>query len=336
MGAGDREVQKTEGCMNSFLTLAQVRALLYQYVNPQDQYDPNFLIRLNQVRERLINAGTFSGCVIEGYFATDTDGFITLPPHAEALLAVDVRGWPTPIYSEFNRFTEVGPGLVLPDVQTGAPFFDLGGQFCTVSDIPAGSSGTIRTTLTVAGDAGNVSRYFGKDANGNEIVDAAGNAGENVTLVYPYADTVNTFSVLTRVQKQTSKGRQTVAWVSGSSVTTLAVYQTYETVPQYKRYQIGTVEEMDRYGNRTIAGKCKLRYLPIYAETDPVTPPSLGALKFGLQAILQEDGMADSNRTTALNFWQDAYRLCDQQHKAQRGAARRTLNWRKTSSRNVV
>jgi len=322
--------------MNSQLSLAQVRAVLFGYVNPANANDPLFLSRLNQARERIINAGTFPGCVVEGFFATDTNGSITLPPHAEALLAVDVRGWPTPIYSEFHRFTPVGPGLVRPEQQTGAPFFDLGGQVCTTSDIPEGSSGKIRTTITNAADAGNVNRYFGLDQSGNEIVDALGNRGENVTLVNPSVDTTHTFSVITNVQKQLSKGRQTVSWLDGTTPITLAVYQTYETNPLYKRYQIGTVTTDTTYGSRTIAGKCKLRYQPVIAETDLVIPDNMGALKFALLAILQEDGVSDSNRATAQNFWGDCFRLLDQQHKAQRGGARRTINWNKVSSRNVV
>jgi hypothetical protein len=320
--------------MISRTTVAMLRAALYQYVDPDDVNSPLFLPRLNEVRSEFIDGGLWKGCVRDCAYQTDTNGQITLAPEHQSLLALTVHRRPTPIFTEFHRYIDVGPGLVHKENQSGWPAYDIGDDFCTVVDIPAGSSGKLRTTLAATADAGKVNRYFGLDQNGNEIFDSSGNRGENVTMVFPFNDTVNIFSKLTGVQKQASAGRQTVGWIDGSTVTTLNVYEPYETMPLYHRYQIGTVTADTRYPEQTISCKVRLRYIPVYAETDFVIPDVTRAYKFGLLALLNEASPNDETRGTAERFLANAYAALDRQVGANEGGARHVLNWNRRPSRN--
>lgn len=321
--------------MISRTTVAMLRAALYQYVNPDDENDPAFLAAINEVSSEFIDGGLWKGCVRDCTYQTDTNGQITLAPRHGALLALTVHRRPTPIFTEFHRYIDVGPGLIHKDNQSGWPAYDLGDDFCTVVDIPADSSGKLRTTLAAPADAGKVNRYFGLDQNGNEIFDSSGNPGESVTLASPYTDTVNVFSKLTGVQKQLSVGRQTVGWINGSGdVTTLNVYEPFETMPLYHRYQIGTVTADTRYPDQTISCKVRLRFQQIYAETDFVVPDVIRAYKFGLLALLNENSPNDENRGTAERFWKNAYQALDRQVGATEGGARHVLNWNRRPSRN--
>lgn len=313
--------------MGSHITVGLARKNLFRQVNPKDENDPLFLAFLNQVSERFIDDASYKGNIVEALFETDTEGHITTPYFMDSIMAVTLNGWPVPVYSEWHRYVEVGPGLVQPDTQSGWPFYDLGDKFCTVQDIPNGSSGVLRTTITSVSDVGKVNRYFGYDADGNDIVDSEGNLGEAVVLANPTVNTVNTFSRVTGVIKAESVGRQTLAWIDGATATTLSIYQPCETIPLYHRYQIGSVEENAVLTNRTIAVKGRRRYIPMVSENDRVYPPSLGALKFGLIAVSCEGSPADNTRATAQNFWADAFGIADKLTMKSKGSARRMLNF---------
>lgn len=319
----------------SQLTLAQADALLYRAAGLNAPGDPLFTERINQVQERYINAGLWKGVVQDYVFLTDINGVITLPWFLDSILAATLHRWPIPVFSEFNRYVPVGPGLIKKENQNGWPFYDMGDKFCTVRDIPVGSAGPIRTTITDAGDVANVNRYFGLDENGLEIVDASGAAGEAVTLVNPSVNTVKSFSKLTAIQKERSEGRQTISWV-GSTEDPLVVLEPWETIPNYHRYQCGNIQPSSNTNEEPVVLKCRLKYNPAYAPTDFIVPDNIGALKFGLLGLLNEDSPNDSTRATAAKFWSDGYGILDRQLKSMRGAVNRTLNFARVPTRNSL
>lgn len=313
--------------MNSQITVAVARKLLYGLVNPYDSSDPNFLVALNQVSERFINNASWKGNIVLLEYRTDQDRHLTLPYYVDSIMAATVRTCPVPIFSELNRFTEVGPGLVQASNQSGWPFFDLGDGFVTVEDIPEDSSGLLRTTISSSSDVGKTVRYFGNDEDGEEIYDSEGNLGELVILANPFVLTTNQFSKVTGVQKEQTNGRLTLSWMDDSTPVELARYAPGETVISYHRYQIGQVEESPTLGERTISLKCRRRFVPMCAETDPVYPSSIGALKLGLLAYNCENAPSDSMRQTAQNYWMDAFKWSDDQHKTTRGGASMAINF---------
>lgn len=313
--------------MASQITVGLARRNLFRYININDPNDPNFLIALNQISERVIDDASWKGNIVEAFFETDTDGRICTPYFMDSIMAAVVGGWPVPIYSEWHRYVEVGPGFILPDNQTGLPFFDLGDKFCTVRDIPEGSAGQLRTTITSTQDVGKFNRYFGLDADGNDIVDDVGNLGEMVELSMTPVLTTNSFARVSGVIKAPSVGRQTLAWMDGVTPNTLSIYQPCETIPLYHRYQIGTVNENQTYLNKTIGIKGRRRFVPMISENDFVYPPSINALKRGFLAWNCENAPADNMRATAENYWNDLFGILDKQHKKTRGNARRTINY---------
>lgn len=319
----------------SQLTLAQADALLYRAAGLNAPGDPLFTERINQVQERYINAGLWKGCVKDYIFLTDIDGVVTLPWFLDSILAATLHRWPVPVFSEFNRFVPVGPGLIKKENQNGWPFYDMGDQFCTVRDIPEGSFGPIRTTITDVGDVGNINRYFGEDEFGKEI-EINGVAGEAVTLVNASVNTTKNFSKLTAIQKERSEGRETISWV-GSTEDPLVVLEPWETIPQYHRYQCGRIRQSDTENNEEpVVLKCRLKYTPAHAPTDFIVPDNVGALKFGLLGLLNEDSPNDSTRATAAKFWADGYGILDQQLKSMRGGVTRTLNFDRVPTRNSL
>lgn len=313
-----------------------LRAALFQYVNPENANDPEFISAVNEVRSEFIEAGKWKGCVRKCTYQTDTNGQITLAPEHDSLLAVTVHSGPVPIFSEFHRYVDVGPGLIKSENQSGWPFYDLPGNYCTVADIPDGSSGVLRTTPQLASDVAKVNRYFGLDQNGDEVFDSSGNRGEAVIMAVPFVDTIKSFSKVTGVQKQASNGRETLSCMTASATVVLNVYQPYETLPVYHRYQVGTVTADTQYADQTISGLARLKYIPVTAETDFVIPDQIRAYKLGLLARLNENSPNDQNRGTASRFWSDAYRILDNQLGASKGGARKTLNWSRRPSRNSI
>ena len=318
--------------MNSQITVAIARQILSGIVDPYNSSNPKFLVALNQIGERFCNSASWKGNVVDLEYRTDQNRFLTLPYYVDSLMAATVRTCPVPIFSEFNRFTEVGPGLVQEENLAGWPFFDLGDGFVTVEDIPQDSSGLLRTTISSSADVGKVVRYFGRDEDDEEIYDSEGNLGEQVVLANPFVLTTNQFSKVTGVQKEMTNGRLTLFWMDGVTPTELAKYAPGETIVSYHRYMIGEVEEDTTLGPRTISLKCRRRFVPLYAETDYVIPSSLGALKLALLAINAENAPNDALRQTALNYWADSYALLDQQHKTTRGAAIQTINFQPFAS----
>ncbi len=313
--------------MASHITVGVARLSLFKLINPLDPNDPEFLAALNQVSERVIDDDSYKGNVVDAIFETDTYGRICLPYYMDGIMAATVHGGPIPVYSEWHRYTEVGPGLVQAEHQVGCQAFDLGDRFCTIQDIPEGSSGVLRTTITSASDIGKVNRYFGYDADGNEIVDAYGNRGESVILANPTVNTVNSFARVTGVIKAASVSRQTLSWMNGSTPTTLSIYQPCETIPLYHRYQIGTVNENETLGDKNISIKARRRFVPMVSENDFVFPSSLGALKLGLLAYTAENSPSDNMRATAINYWADVFAILNRQHKKTRGSGRRMINF---------
>jgi hypothetical protein len=176
-------------------------------------------------------------------------------------------------------------------------------------------------------DVGKRNRYFGKDIDGNEIIGADNELGELVTLAFPTTVTVNEFVSVTRVIKQASVGRQTLAWMDGATPNTLSIYQPGETVPLYHRYQIGTVREHATLALQTIGIKGRRRHMEMSSENDLVYPPSYGALKFGLLAVLTENAPSDSMRATAANYWADAFLMASRLTKKTKGSSRKMLNF---------
>jgi hypothetical protein len=72
-----------------------------------------------------------------------------------------------------------------------------------------------------------------------------------------------------------------------------------------------------------VTGLCKLKYLPLVLEDEPVVPANIGALKMGILALVYEDA---NDPASADAYWGRCYSLLNQQLKETRGMARHVFN----------
>lgn len=301
--------------MTSNLTVSDARTNLFSFVTPENESSPKFLAYLNQVRERVINSGKWKGTTFKVNFNMGDRDYISLPRDAESLLGLHVNHGVQGIQSRWYEYLVSGPGSIpspLPDIGSA---IDLGDNFATVID-PA-QAGVLRWKLTNIGDEGLALRVFGhSDEFGNDVFSSNGELGEEVTLAPNFADTQNQFYRVTSIVKPVTKGPIHLYVVNGQTETLLAEYAPTETRPQYRRYRLANTTHV-------VTGLCKLKYLPLVQEDEPVIPSSIGALKMGILALVYEDA---NDPASADAYWGRCYGLLNQQLKETRGMARHVFN----------
>jgi hypothetical protein len=300
--------------MTSNLTVSDVRANLFSYVTPENEESPKFLNYLNQVRERVINSGKWKGTTFKVNFDMGDREYISLPRDAESLLGLHVNYGVQGIQSRWYEYLVSGPGSIpspMPDIGSA---IDLGDNFATTID-PT-QAGILRWKTTATEAEGLTVKVFGHtDQYGNDVY-TNGSLGEEITLDSVPVDTTNAFYQITSVVKPVTVGPVQLYVVNGATETLLAEYAPTETRPQYRRYRLANT-------NYVVTGLCKLKYLPLIQEDEPVIPPSIGALKMGILALVYEDA---NDPASADAYWGRCYALLNQQLKETRGMARQVFN----------
>lgn len=299
--------------MTSSLTVADARALLADYVCPNEPASQKFLTYINQARERIINSGKWKGMIFDANFDASL-GYITLPRDAESLLGLHVNKGIYGIQSKWYEYIVGGGGKLPEDMPDIGSAIDLGEDFVTMEDPAAPSQILFKTTNSA--DTGESIVIYGKDVNGNDIYDANGNLGETLSLAAPSGSVVTSavFAKITSVLKPYTVGNVEIYAVTLPVDTLLSVYQPGETSPQYRRYRLKVYD-----ANTVVTGRCKLRYFPLVAETEPLLPANIGALKMALMALTYEDA---NDPAASDGYWGRCYGLLNQQLKENRGAAK--------------
>ena len=292
----------------SQITVGDVRKLLSFVVDPTDPNNPDFLINLNLARQRIIDSGRWEGCTLETVF-DGSHGYITLPPHMSSVVGVTINGCPTVSFTRDYNYSVFGPGA-LRDITHGLGFLiDVGDHYVTSVDHIEGQQ--LRFILSNPDDAGMKVRIFGTDTNDDILYDADGYQGVDFVLnsaTTTFSTPLNTF---VGFQKCQTAGTVEVQSWDGVNATTLQVYQPWETRPRYKRYRTG------EYNNGTPIGcLTRLKYTPVYAETDFVIPGNISALEHALQAI---DCQHARNYNEAAAAWNICYNILNQEFKNSRG-----------------
>lgn len=280
--------------------------------------DAEWINTINLLTQQITDSGSWEGCVVETLF-NGSLGFITLPAQYQSVIGVDVHGWPQMVFGRFHEYSEVGPGEFISTVQGCGPLLDIGDGFCTQTDIPDGSSGTLRIKITNILDAGKTIRFTALDTNGQDVYSASG-VGFNVTTVNPTVTDTNTVAKVTGIQVQTRMlSKWTLWWVDTLGVETqIGEYLPNELRPDYHRYKTGKWDS-----TAPIALLCRLRFMPVYAVTDFIRPGNMNAIKFGIQAINCE---AANNYKEAQAAWAMCYNLLNSEHKSRRGKASYAVN----------
>jgi hypothetical protein len=303
--------------MTSRLLLSDVRAALYTHVVPEDMNSSKFTAALNQVRERIINSGKWKGTIIEVAFDTSRP-YITLPREAEALLGLHMVTLPYALQSRWYEYLRTAVGKVDTEKYDPGMAIDMGDHYCTLDDPPLPSA--VGVSCSNAADVGLEVNVQGLDVNGNPVYDEEGNLGVTIPLTlsptksylsYQYA-----FSRITNVSKPLTYGTVSLYSIENNLDVLLSVYAPAETRPQYRRFKLKSTD-------KPVSGICKLRYLPVISEQDPVIPDNLGALKLSLLALNYED---NNDLDTAEKYWMKTYALLNNQLKESRGAVRHMPN----------
>ncbi len=301
--------------MSSALTVAEVRQRLYKWVLPGDDlHNPDFIMSLNDVRERIFNSGKWSKMTGVVDF-TSTAGYIALPLRYGSILAAQIHDVPRSIEGRYYEYLGGGPGQLSTDAGLGLLVDD--GFSPTEVDIT--TAGTLRFTLNATDvDATKNIRFEGLDENGDVIYDTDGNRGVNITTSGTTVNSTHTVSRVTSLTLPAMKYPVTVSVVVSGTPTEIAVIEPGVTQPEFHRYKVGNIAANDTYPS-VVRCLCKLRYTKLVAETDIVLPSNLGALKLALMALGYED---QNDIRTSKIYWADAYALLNDEIKEARGGAK--------------
>lgn len=308
--------------MNSRLTVSDCKRILGDLFSPGD-----FMPLLNQAQEHLIQSGHWKSSFSFVAFDAST-GYLTLPYEYLTIMGINVNDWTPPVFSEFHRYIESGPGRLDQSAPCPGIIMDMGDGFASLVDIPTAGS-TLRITVTNAVDAGKTIRLYGT-RNGAPIFDANG-LGFDISTVNPTANTVTPFDTLTGIEMPVDlsgfpalKYSITISAVApDATVTLLSTYYPPDTRPSYRRYQTGTIQARTD-GTKVIQCLCQRRFIPAYVDTDWVYPPSIRAIKAAMQAVQCEDA---SNYQQAGPLWTLAYDTLNKMTHSARGNAKPEWNF---------
>lgn len=292
--------------MQSTVTLGFARQqLAYLVPNSKQQ----FTDKVNQACERLLYSGKFNGSMISVAFNA-ISGYFTLPPQYLGVLAGTFDNWPVQTFSEWTRYMEVGWCTENEALSWGGRIQDEGDGYVTQVEIDP--SGGVRIYSTGSDDGTPVRMYGVELETEEDVTDENGVRGEELILAAPYVESQFHYSDITGFMKPLTNGPLQVKVVptNGDPVYQVAEYQSWETVPSYRRYRIGPA-------TKTVRVLCQRRYIPATQETDILYPGSIGALKFMLKALALEDSGYDSPNES-LNCENQAVRILNQEAKSLR------------------
>lgn len=298
---------------------------------------PKFIPSINQVCERLANEGLWKGVTMEVWYPGSPQGYITLPRRALTAQGVSVLGRGREVFTQMNQFKFMGMGWRPANKYSMPAWTDLQDGWCTNVDIDPNTPAYLQLQISNSADAGKTVWIDGNDVNGNRIFDASGGpftGTEGFTIAATFPAAATTSFQLTSVNAINAQA-MLYPWslwqvVPGSAPSLLSLYEPGEQIPKYRRYKTGIIGNYS--GGPVIVVYARIRPLPLFAETDPVLPGCYSAIKFGLQALIQEDAM---NRNSADKLWADGMVELNNQIKAARGRVELSFPMKPAFPRNL-
>lgn len=299
--------------MSAKLPVSDIRAVL----EDQASSTTAFLPELNQLMARYWEMGIFDQMLFRYIFPTGPgdSGILALPRQCLALVGINFGGSPNAVYNQVHQFQELGIGYMDPSEYSMRGVVDWGDGHPTAFPIShlSSTAGKLRFTLTNAADAGKTVRLYGtSDTDKKDRIYTAGALGEPLTTVYPYNDTVQSYTDVTDLQIQSGfVGYSTLSYIaSDGTVTQLAEYEPGDTRPSFRWYVTGV-------SNSEVQTFCRKRFIPYVNETDWVEPANFGAIKAGFQALIQEDSIQQEQ---AEIFWGRGKAMLEKQLQSLRGS----------------
>lgn len=297
------------------LTLAEALSLLTRYSGANN----SFTERLNLVCARLIPAGnwrlTKNRVSFNVFLRADHAAFITLPRTFNTILAgAAVQGCndssygaPMPVRNGWYGFSPTGIGLVEDArYRWGHGFEPEEDRFTTFADWS--DNLRLRFKFETTETAGTI---IVKGTLNGEVIRTGTGPGNIEGVAVPYTGaTVTTTQLFStapyQIVKPVTNGRVSMYTWDGTTETLVAIYETGETNPGWRRYRVPACASWTEGDPGQFITICKRAYVPVVRSNDEVIPGNIGALRFGLEALQKEDSQ---DWPAAELLWDRALRL---------------------------
>jgi hypothetical protein len=298
------------------LTVSQAQTLLSPYVGA----GLNFLSRLNLARERLLKAGNWSGTKQQVIFNAFPDangrGFITLPFNMGTVLAMaplpptdgQCVGYSMRTRGPWYEFSASGAGYTdNQKIQWARGVVPINATFTTFADW---TGGMLLRIVPEQSESGTII-FRGLDAYGNPIWSTINGVWqEGYPLTFSGSSTVTTAQMMWgppyAIIKPVTNGRLSFYAVDGSGNATLVgIYQPEEQAIAWRRYKVPVCSKWTSSAPGQYVAIVKLGYYPLADQNDPVFPSNIGALRWGLQALTEEDNQDER----ATKSWAKALKI---------------------------
>lgn len=304
------------------LTYGNTKDDLAPFVNSGS--NPNSSITLGKVNRAIMNLMLLDDwkLTLQKMRFKITQDHIVLPQFVQSIITFRMLcGGRGNVFSPFYEFMEAGPGQADFNGNPGIDLEDLGDSWSTFHEIPVekplklialssdikDTSSTIHIRGEVAGREITTDGAMGIDLQimrWQQGVEGMINKDAMVT-------SAETFREITHVIKPVTQGFITLLGIDPdtSEMFVLAVYHPFDTVPGYRRYK---VINHDCTNGDSLIAMCRMRYMPLRHDNDPLIIQNLPAIIAMLQAMnAQESGDVKS----AENFEQVAIRWLARQGK---------------------
>jgi hypothetical protein len=281
-------------------TLAEARTLLSRYVGANNDFED----RLNLVRARLLQSGNWRNTKAKVTFNVfpDSEGnaVVTLPRSLNTILAGMYLnssgdcsyGYPLPVRNSWYSFTQGGSGYFSDArYRWSGGIEPEEGWFRTFADWSTPKK--LRLKFAATETNGLIFNLRGVNSSGPIYTGTAGSTIEGENLTTAGATTLTTTSDFSEppyaLAKPVTFGRVSMYTWDGTTETLVAIYDPTETVPMWRRYLVPGCANWTEADPGQFLTICKRAYVPVANDYDEVIPGNLGALRFGLQALLSED-----------------------------------------------
>lgn len=299
------------------ITLSECQTLLSAYVGA----GLDFTTRLNLARERLlkqINASnTKSQIILTAYPDVNLAGVVTLPRYYQTLLALaplpepasQCVGYPLRTRGLWYEFIQGGAGVATNQtIQWGRGSVPLNANFTTFADWTTPQKLRLKFETTEATGL----FVFRGTLNGQRIYCVINGVwAEGCPLGYSGSTTVTTTQLFDAppyaVIKPTTVGRVSLYTVDPTLGTEVlvAVYDPTENLPAWKRYKVPVCTKWTAANPGQYLAIVKNAYYALSSPNDPVFPSNIGALRWGLQALTEEDNQDER----ATKSWAKALKI---------------------------
>lgn len=251
---------------------------------------------VNVATERLISdpmapeEGWWGGWAKYVFNVTNGSPYIVAPRGVARIIVLDVNTCPVKIQNGFYEFLDYGEGLQPKPCKQNV----CNGFTQTYDRESTPILGTLNSTPQIIRafptdprDTGRTVIVQGADQNGVTVTstDPVTNQtilGEILTLDLPFVDTLNSFSSITGMQKDSTFGPVTLFQVDPNTGdnSALSSMEPSETAANYRKYYVGNLacRPQCTTGPHQVNAMCKLEYVPIASDPDWLGIPCIPAL----------------------------------------------------------